>query len=106
MTWEFFCRISIHPASGRLDVEFSDNAGSGSSSYSPDPDVAKLSQEDWDQIQVDQLGANEVVMIGRAQTVTLLQLTFPPELRQKARESQLPNRRIPMLYQFQLVTDP
>lgn len=81
---EFIARVRIREEEGRLKV-FTRFLNSSGSSTLGDEVFAKLLHDRFETIQVTQLGSPEPVSIGPTQSIDLLELSFPREMREEAR---------------------
>lgn len=102
---QFIARVRFREnEQGLLQVYTSFSGGSGCMSLG-DRSLAELLCDHWDNIQVEQLGANDLVAIERDLSAVFLRLTLPDELRVESREKLPPGireRYVPTLFELQL----
>ena len=102
---QFIARVRFREnEQGQLQVYTSFSGGSSCMGLGDQP-LAELLHDHWDQIHVEQLGANELVAIEPDRSAVFLQLTLPDELRDASQDKLRPwiqEQFIPTLFEVQL----
>jgi hypothetical protein len=102
---EFIARVRLRQdVRGDLQLHTFFSSSSGRMSFG-DTALTNFLKNRWEEIQVEQIGANGVAVISPEETVVLLKLTLPEKMQAEARE-QLPSytreRFVPVVYQLTL----
>jgi len=78
--------------------------GGGQWGYHARGAPARFLIDHWNELEIEQIGAKGLAVINRDETVSLLRITFPDDLRDEA-ETLFPTHLVPVYYELKLGPD-